>query len=156
MVMLKFFFIFVSLALPVLSFSQNKEDDILGNWIATDHSVAVNVYKVNGQYRAKVLWFDDRLGSGRPMNLRHDTENPNPELRTRKIIGMEILEGLRYDPETHSWEHGRIYDGTTGRTWDSSAEIKEGILKVRGYWKFKWIGKSMSFRKTRETTFTKK
>ena len=41
-----------------------------------DNSVAVTVFKDNGEYRAKVLWFDDRLGSGVPMEKRRDTDNP--------------------------------------------------------------------------------
>ena len=47
--------------------SQLKADDLLGNWIATDNSVAVKVYQINNEYRAKVLWFDEKLGSGKPM-----------------------------------------------------------------------------------------
>ncbi|WP_034691170.1 DUF2147 domain-containing protein [Kaistella palustris] len=127
-------------------------DDILGSWMAVDHSVAVKVYKVNDEYRAKVIWFDEKLGSGKPMNSRYDSGNPNPALRSRKIIGMEILEGLEYKPETHSWEHGIIYDASSGRHWDSSVKFgKDGLLNVRGYWKFKWIGKSLSFKKLRST-----
>ena len=61
---------------------------------------------------------------------------------------MEILEGLQFNPETTSWEHGKIYDASSGRTWDSVASFsKDGTLKVRGYWKFKWIGKSLIFRR---------
>ena len=68
---------------------------------------------------------------------------------------MEILQGLKYDPLTHSWETGRIYDATSARHWDFSATIKNDIMKVRGFWKFKWIGKSMSFRKINNLNFTK-
>lgn len=136
--------------------AQSKADNLLGNWLATDNSVAVEVYKLKGEYRAKVLWFDDTKGSGKPMHMRFDTENPDPKMRSRKIIGMEILEGLKYNPDYQSWENGRIYDATCGKYWDSSASLtKDGILKVRGFWKFKWIGKSMSFKKINNTTFTK-
>lgn len=128
--------------------AQANSDKILGNWLATDNSVSVKVYKVDNDYRAKILWFDDQLGSKIPMNSQLDTENPNPSLRKRKIIGMEILEGLQYNAKQNSWEKGRIYDASSGRHWDSAATIdKNGNLKVRGFWKFKWIGKSMSFKK---------
>jgi len=127
--------------------AQSKADQILGDWIASDHSVAVKVYKNNNQYQAKVVWFDEKLGSGKPMESRYDNENPNPELRTRKIIGMQILSGLQYNSENKSWENGKIYDASSGRTWDSVLHMAEnGTLKVRGYWKFKWIGKTMSFK----------
>lgn len=139
------------LLLPFFCLSLNAQshaDDILGKWMAVDHSVLVKVDRHNNEYRAKILWFDVKLGSGIPLHLRLDKENPDPKLRSRKIIGMEILEGLQYNQQSHTWEHGRIYDASTGRHWDSSAKITaDGILQVRGYWKFKWIGKSMSFKK---------
>ena len=89
-------------------------------------------------------------------NLAFSSTNPNPALRKRKILGMEILEGLRYNAHNHSWENGKIYDATSGRYWDSSASLtKDGILKVRGFWKFKWIGKSMTFKKISNDVLTK-
>ncbi len=50
--------------------AQFNSEKILGNWLATDNSVSVKVYKVNNDYRAKILWFDDQLGSKTPMNLQ--------------------------------------------------------------------------------------
>ncbi len=128
--------------------AQSKPDLILGDWMATDNSVLVRVFKEGHDYNAKVLWFDKNLGSGKPIHERRDHANPDPKLRNRKIIGMEILHGLHYNAKNNSWEHGKIYDGSSGRTWDSSVTVEnDGTLKVRGYWKFKWIGKTMSFKK---------
>ena len=126
--------------------AQVSKDDILGKWISTDKSVAVNVYREGNAFKAKVIWFDERLGSGTPMNTRHDTHNPNPKMRNRKIIGMDILQNLDYDSSDQRWENGKIYDASSGRTWDTFAEIKkDGLLYVRGFWKFTWIGKSIYF-----------
>ena len=140
----------------LLNFAQKSGDAVLGKWIATDKSVAVEVYKISNQFRAKVIWFDENLGSGIPMEQRIDDENPNPKLRDRKILGLEILNGLTYDSNTKSWENGKIYDATSGRYWDSSAKMHQGLLKVRGFWKFKWIGKSMTFKRINESTLTNK
>ena len=136
--------------------AQSKADHVLGKWLATDHSVAVEVYRSKGEYKAKVIWFDQRRGSGKPMHTRTDYANPDPKLRDRKIIGMQILEGLVYNSKEHLWEHGKIYDASSGRLWDSSAHITEnGLLKVRGYWRLKWIGKTMNFKKTNNAYLTK-
>lgn len=91
-------------------FSQNKKDDILGKWMATDKSVAVNVYKEGTGFKAKVIWFDEKLGSGSPMNSRVDGYDPDSTLRHRKIIGMDILEGLQFNSEKQRYENGKIYD----------------------------------------------
>ena len=129
--------------------AQSKSDALLGKWLATDQSVAVEVYKQSGEYKAKVIWFDESLGSGKPMHTRTDFENPDPHLRKRKILGMQVLEGLEYNSAKNTWENGKIYDASSGRLWDSAAHITEdGLLKVRGYWKFKWIGKSLTFKRT--------
>jgi uncharacterized protein (DUF2147 family) len=63
---------------------------------------------------------------------------------------MSILKDLRYDLETHTWEDGLVYDSKHGKEWNASAEIgPKGLLKVRGYWHFKFIGKTMSFHRVR-------
>ena len=128
--------------------AQIKKDDVLGKWIATDKSVAVQVYKQGSDFKAKVIWFDERLGSGTPMNTRRDSHNPDIKLRNRKVIGMDILENLNYNAQDKRWENGKIYDASSGRTWDTFAEIKDnGELYVRGFWKFSWIGKSLYFKR---------
>jgi uncharacterized protein (DUF2147 family) len=139
----------ISLFLVLFStqiFAQTKKDDVLGKWISTDKSVAVQVYRQGNDFKAKVIWFDERLGSGTPMNSRHDTHNPDEKLRTRKVIGMDILNGLNFNSANQRWENGKIYDASSGRTWDTFAEINDdGKLYVRGFWKFSWIGKSLYF-----------
>lgn len=139
----------ISLFLVLFStqiFAQTKKDDVLGKWISTDKSVAVQVYRQGNDFKAKVIWFDERLGSGTPMNSWHDTHNPDEKLRTRKVIGMDILNGLNFNSANQRWESGKIYDASSGRTWDALGEINsEGKLCVRGFWKFSWIGKSLYF-----------
>lgn len=135
--------------------AQSKADHVLGKWLATDNSVAVEVYKQKGEYKAKVVWFDDSRGNGTPMHTRRDSHNPNPHLQKRKIIGMEILDGLVYNHKNHIWENGKIYDASSGRLWDSTVHLEDGMLKVRGFWKFKWIGKTMTLKKTNHPKFTK-
>ena len=125
---------------------QVKEDKICGNWITKEKNLVVKVFKRAGNLKAKILWFK---GEGnKDMDEYKDASNPNPSLRNRKLVGLEIVEGLIYKPETESWENGKIYDPYNGRFWDSAAYItKEGLLKVTGYWKFKWIGKTLTFDK---------
>ena len=128
--------------------AQNRIDDILGKWMASDQSVSVYVYKEGKNFKAKVLWFDERLGNGKPMNSRIDSHNPDSSLRNRKLIGMDILNNLIFNSEKQRWENGKIYDASSGRTWDSYVEIKDNSqMCVRGYWKWPWIGKTLYFSK---------
>ncbi|OCX51798.1 hypothetical protein BEL04_17450 [Mucilaginibacter sp. PPCGB 2223] len=123
-----------------------KCDRICGKWMSVEKNLAVQVYKEGEDFRAKIIWFNDSDDKSRPMQTRMDTSNPNKALRARKILGMSILDKLVYKPKTNSWERGIIYDAVHGRYWDSWAYITpEGLLKVTGYWHFKFIGKTLSF-----------
>jgi uncharacterized protein (DUF2147 family) len=128
-------------------------DQVCGKWLSTDKNLEVQVYKENNSFKAKIIWFDDSDDKTKPMEIRTDTDNPDVNLRTRKVLGMSVLENLVYVPETNSWENGVIYDAKHGRYWDSSAYIdKHGLLRVKGYWHYKWIGKTLSFTKVNSTT----
>ncbi len=132
------------------AFHENKEDAIVGKWITVEKNVAVQVYKLNNNYRAKIIWFKIQ-DTTRPMNTRTDEKNPNPALRNRKWLGMEVLHGLKYNASDDEWQDGIIYDAKHGREWDAVAWIgPDGLLKVKGYWVFKFISETLTFKRVQE------
>ncbi|WDF54640.1 DUF2147 domain-containing protein [Mucilaginibacter sp. KACC 22063] len=121
-------------------------DQICGKWISEQKNFIVQVYKDGDNFKASVVWFDDSDDPSKPMETRVDDKNPDKSLRSRRLIGMNVLRDLTYHADTNSWEDGIIYDAKNGREWNSSAQIlKDGTLKVTGYWHFKFIGKSIKF-----------
>ena len=105
----------------------------------------MEVYKVGDNFHAKIIWFKIE-DTTRPMNTRTDDKNPNPALRHRKWLGMEVLRNLKYNAAESEWEDGIIYDAKHGREWDSVAWIKsKGMLEVKGYWIFKLNSKTLTF-----------
>lgn len=126
--------------------AQRNPDAILGKWMTTDNKLIIEVYKQNQDYKAKIVWFKDT--NDQVMNERVDEKNPEKSLRARKWIGMEVLRNLRYDREKNEWIDGVIYDAKHGREWDSMAWIHdEHLLKVKGYWVFKFISETLAFKK---------
>ena len=124
------------------------QDKICGKWISTEKNVIVQVYKTGNEFNAKLVWFDDSDDKTKPMNTRVDYKNPNKSLQTRKLLGMEVVDNLTYNADTNSWENGIIYDAKSGHNWSSAAYIdQQGLLKVTGYWKFKFLGKTMAFKR---------
>jgi len=120
---------------------------ICGKWQTEQKNLTVQVYQVDDEFRARIIWFNDG-DSDKDIDKWTDRKNPDPALRGRKILGMNVLEKLVYDPDSNSWEDGVIYDAKNGRNWNSSAFIdKDGKLKVKGYWHFKFIGKTMTFKR---------
>ncbi len=77
-----------------------------------------------------------------------DEKNPDPNLRTRKWLGMEVLRKLKYNADENEWEGGIIYDAKHGKEWNSIVWINsQGLLKVKGYWLFRWISQTLTFKK---------
>jgi len=121
-------------------------DKICGKWMSAQKNLIVQVYKEGDSFRAKIVWFSDKDDPSRPMDVRTDYKNPDKALQDRKVIGMNVLDGLQYIPKTDSWENGEIYDAMSGHTWSSAAYIApNGELKVTGYWHFKFIGRTLTF-----------
>ena len=121
-------------------------DRICGKWESVEKNIIIQVYMAGDDFKAKIIWYNDT--EGKPMDYWTDRRNPNPALRSRKILGMEVLSGLQYDPDNKSWENGMVYDSKHGHEWNASANIdKNGQLRVRGYWHFKFIGRTMTFYK---------
>jgi uncharacterized protein (DUF2147 family) len=142
-------FLLFNLSLFNPSFPHSSNDEkIVGKWISTEKNVIVKVYKEGDEFKAKVVWFNDADDLSRPMKTRCDIHNPDKELRSKRILGMDVLENLKYNPETNRWEDGVIYDANSGRHWSSVVYFNnDGLLEVKGYWKFEFICKTILFRR---------
>ena len=144
-------FLLAFLLFTICSFKNsvnNNADAITGKWMSAEDNLEVEVFKTGSEYKARVVWFDDSDDKSKPMNVRCDIKNPHETLRTRKIIGMEVMHGLVYNAGDDEWHDGRIYDSRSGKDWNAKAWInKEGILKVRGYWHFSIFGQTMSLKR---------
>jgi len=135
---------FISLTRNVCAQVPPAREQICGKWENQDKTLRIQVYTHNNDFLSKIIWFSDT--EGKPMSYWKDKRNPNPALRNRTILGMSILRDLKYEPKKGTWEGGKVYDSKHGKEWNASASIdKTGRLKVRGYWHFKWIGKSIIF-----------
>lgn len=121
-------------------------DQICGKWMSAEKNLIVEVYKKGDEFHGRIVWFKD--DPSLPMEEWKDSHNPNPALRGRKVLGMDVLHGLKYDKDDNSWEDGIVYDAKHGKDWNASAYIDEhGLLRVRGYWHFKIFGRTMTFKR---------
>lgn len=126
--------------------TKRPENLIVGKWMSTQKNLIVQVYKKNNEFKAKVIWFHDKNIVARPIATRTDHRNPDENLRSRKLLGMDILQDLQYNPDSNRWEDGLIYDPLSGREWSSVAFMDDdGQLNVKGYWHFEFISKTLTF-----------
>lgn len=135
-------------ALPVVA---GDGDAILGTW-ATDPEgeggqAHIEIFLHGDTYSGKIVWLyeplytaDDEDGEeGEP---KIDTNNPDPALQSRPIMGLEMMQGFVFDGK-ETWKKGTIYDPDNGKTYKCKLRLgDDGVLNVRGFIGFSMIGRT--------------
>jgi len=103
----------------------------LGRWYAEGGAAQVDVRDCGGELCGRVTWLRSPFDED-GCDLR-DRYNPNPALRERPVIGVEILSGLAPAAD-HVWTGGEIYDPSSGNTYHCTLSLEgENRLRLRGY-----------------------
>ena len=64
---------------------------------------------------------------------RRDSENPDPALRDRSLLGVTIMQGFVPDG-SGKWKGGKIYDPDNGKTYNCKLTLADAnTVKLRGY-----------------------
>lgn len=117
-----------------------SENDIIGEWWAPKKDARITVYKVAEKFYGKLSWV-------LPENENKlDDKNPDPKLKTEKILGLVILKDFSFKKD--AWLDGTIYDPKNGKTYSCKMSLEKGspdILKVRGFIGVSLFGRSESF-----------
>jgi uncharacterized protein (DUF2147 family) len=120
------------LFVPLFLYSQS--DQIIGTWYTEKGTSTVDVYKgTDGKYYGKVSWLEEPLEDGKP---KVDSENPDPQLAKRPIMGLPLVNGFKYSSGKEQWVNGTIYDPDNGKTYDCFAWFEDGNyrkLYIKGY-----------------------
>jgi uncharacterized protein (DUF2147 family) len=102
--------------------------DVVGKWKLEDGTAIVEVYKSGDVYNGKIVWLQNPTeADGSPAV---DDNNPDPKLRKRQLIGLNMLSGLKKTGTEYSG--GSIYDPGNGKTYNCSMKVEGDVLKVRG------------------------
>ena len=63
-----------------------------------------------------------------------DFRNPDPALRSRKILGMPLIWGFKKTSDPNGFEDGHIYSAENGKTYNANVSLQpDGTLRLRGY-----------------------
>lgn len=123
--------------------AQVKPDDIVGTWLNEDKDARIQIENRNGTYFGKIVWLKNPIDdeTGKP---KLDKKNPDVKLRSRPIMGLDILTGFKFDG-SDEWESGTIYDPKSGNTYScymTFTDKTKNTLKVRGYIGISLIGRT--------------
>lgn len=102
--------------------------DVVGKWKLEDGSAIVEVYRAGDVFNGKIVWLQNPTeADGSPAV---DDKNPDSKLRSRKLIGLNMLSNLKKTGDEYSG--GSIYDPGNGKTYNCSMKVEGDVLKVRG------------------------
>lgn len=135
---------FLAILFATTGFVEVKpENNVIGVWESEEKNLQIEMFEDNGQFAGRMIYF--KCSSEQIMRTCTDTENPDKTLTTRKLLGLKLVTKLEYKG-MNVWDNGKIYDPNTGRTFEARIQLTDpNTAIVRGYWKFKWIGRSMVF-----------
>ncbi len=134
--MKKLFFI-VLLSVKSVCFAQNHPDDIVGYYLTEDpFSGAISqvyIYNAgNGVYEGKVNWVEKKEG--------------------KEYEGLVFLKEMTFNAKENEWQNGSIiYPGRSGKYKTYMRFEKDGRLRVRGYWGVSMLGKTVYWKREKES-----
>ncbi len=134
--------------LLALLFSANllaNKNKVVGTWLTQDKDSKIEISQnEDGTFSGKIVWLKKPTNDGEP---KLDKENPDEALRSRPILGLQLLKGFKYDEDDQEWISGTIYDPQTGSTYKCYMwfDDDENVLNVKGYIGVSIIGRKVSW-----------
>ena len=129
------------LLLIVFNFSARaqKADAILGAWANPNGQDHILIYKHGDKFFGKLDWIKvPNDENGKP---KTDKNNPDPALRSRPDLGLELLKDFTFDGDD-VYSGGTVYDPKNGKTYSCKMTLEGNTLKIRGYIGISLFGRS--------------
>ena len=137
----------LTLAMLAMPLAAAFAQDVIGKWKLEDGTAIVEVYQQGDVYNGKIVWLQNPTeADGSPAV---DSENPDKALRSRKLIGLNMLSNLNKNGGEYTG--GSIYDPGNGKTYNCSMKVDGDVLHVRGSLDKKGlIGRTMDWFRVKE------
>lgn len=141
--------ILISLAPQARCAAPDPQPDPVGVWATDGDESHVRIERCGASLCGTIVWLKDPLGDDGKDAV--DSNNPDPALRRRKLVGLPLLSGFDQDPDdAAAWLHGKIYDPEDGRTYSCKLTVQDrNTLRVRGYIGFSLLGKTQVWTRVR-------
>ena len=143
--MKNFIIAFMLIAFACTASAQNK-DAILGKWVNSTGEAHIDISRRSDKYYGKIVWLKEpKDEKGNP---KTDFNNPKANLRSKQIIGLEILKDFVF--EDGKWIDGNIYDPKSGKVYSCNMTLKSnGDLNMRGYIGVSILGRTEVWKRVR-------
>ena len=125
------------LSIKSVLFAQSHPDDIVGYYLVVDpfsEAVSqVHIYNAgNGSYEAILIWVEDEEGKG--------------------YEGLVFLKEMTFNAKEKEWQNAVItYPGKSGKFKAAMRFEKDGRLRIRAYWGVSMLGKTLHWKREKES-----
>lgn len=106
----------------------------VGVWADENGDSNIEIAQCGAALCGRVVWLKQPNDEGgRP---KTDVQNPDKALRSRPVLGMKIIAGLKFDTDNSSLR-GKVYNAENGKVYDlylkpggQTMEVEGCLLKV--------------------------
>ncbi len=147
--------ILLMLATSTLLFSATK-DPYTGYWMMPGEKFIIHIENIDGEYLGHVDWLKDKCypkGDKMAGAEQIDRNNPNPSLRKRDVMGLQVVGDLHQ--EKNRLKGGWVYDSWNGKMYyGSAAVVDKNTLKLKGSLdRFGLLGYSMKAKRVNNPAY---
>lgn len=122
-------FALFGLLLSAQPVSAQPAQGALGVWADEDGQSNIEIAPCGDALCGRIVWLKEPFdASGKAQT---DINNPDPSLRTRPLLGLLIIAGLRPDNDGNSLI-GKVYNAEDGKIYDIYLDPEGQIMKVEG------------------------
>ena len=122
--------------------------NILGSWKTDGGDSRLELFKCGEKICGKIVWLkqpnyiDSKDG---PVGKKKiDRKNPDPSLRGRTILGLQVMKGLTAKGRNR-WGNGTCYDPETGKSYKCKMYLASpDRLELRGYIGISLLGRTFA------------
>ncbi|SEO95559.1 DUF2147 domain-containing protein [Aquisalimonas asiatica] len=120
-----------------LAAAATADEDVHGYWLSEEGTAQIELAPCDDDDTltcGRIVWLDEPYDDDG--ELLRDTNNDDPELRDREVVGLRIVWDMaRDDSRDRRWDGGRIYDPENGNTYRARMTLAEDgeTLDLRGY-----------------------
>lgn len=133
----------ISMGVWALTAWADGADAILGKWYTHKGDAQFEFTKRDGKYYGHICWEKKSVYGKKDKEAgrtTHDRNNPDPALRARPMLGLELFKDFEYTGENF-FDKGTIYNPEDGRTYKANLTLADSEhLKVHGYIGISLIG----------------
>ena len=122
--------------------AQANPNAIVGTWESDQKDVRMEYFEDGDHFSARLLW-GNKIVETDNVTSKKDSKNPDPSLRSRNIIGIVSLTGLKWDGKQYT--DGKIYDPPSGKTYSCKAWMEDDKLQLRGFLGLSMMGRTVSW-----------